>query len=146
MYKKLLVWQNIRLKSKNIVPKKWIIIKWCFRTCLKSLSSCFLIIAVNTGQNGLCKCLQECSWTKATPSEQFWKNFSIYFKLMHLNIKIEYSKFGSLHPKWCILSGKTSTHPVRACVYLAFYTNLMVGAMGKIESYEDLTCELVCST
>ena len=38
------------------------------------------------------------------------------FKLKHPEIKLGFSKFCSLRPKWCILAGTAGTHSVCVCV------------------------------
>ena len=71
------------------------------------------------------------------------KELFISFKQKHEDIKIGYSKFCSLRPKWCILPGANGTHSVCVCTYHQ-NTKLLVEAMNSGDSYKDLLQKLVC--
>ena len=63
---------------------------------------------------------------------------------MHPDIKIGFSKFCSLRPKWCVIVGSSQTHSVSIC---AIYQNviLMVQAAETDKMYKDLMDTIVCS-
>ena len=43
--------------------------------------------------------------------------FYTEFKKINPNIKIGFSKFCSLHPKWCVSAGSAGTHSMCVCTY-----------------------------
>ena len=66
------------------------------------------------------------------------------YKLKFPEHKIEFSKFASLCPKWCILAGQKRTHSV--CVHTIHQNvKLMLSAIGVDKSYHDLIEMIVCS-
>ena len=66
------------------------------------------------------------------------------FKEWYANIKIGFSKFCSLRPKWCVTVGSSGTHSV--CIY-AIHQNviLIVQAAETDKTYKDLIGMIVCS-
>ena len=65
------------------------------------------------------------------------------FKKKHPDAKIGFSKFCSLRPKWCILTGASGTHSVCVC---SQHQNavLLVDAINWSFSYKDLMNFIVC--
>ena len=65
------------------------------------------------------------------------------FKEKHPDIKVGFSKFCELRPKWCVLAGSTGTHSVCVC---SIHQNakLLVDAMDWDITYKDLIGKLVC--
>ena len=66
------------------------------------------------------------------------------FKEGHTDIKIGFSKFCSLRPKWCVTVGSSGTHSVCIC---AIHQNiiLMVQAAETDKTYKNLMGMIVCS-
>ena len=58
------------------------------------------------------------------------------FKQRHADVKIGFSKFCSLRPKWCVLAGAAGTHSVCVCTYHQ-NTKLLVSAINWVYSYKD---------
>ena len=67
----------------------------------------------------------------------------IQFKEKYPEIKIGFSKFCSLRPKWCIGAGATGTQSACACTH---HQNaiLLVAALKWDVTYKDLMSKLVC--
>ena len=59
----------------------------------------------------------------------------------HADIKIGFSKFCQLQPKWCVLLGASSTH----CVCVCTYHQIMMLILDPLNlEYKDLLKFLVC--
>ena len=65
------------------------------------------------------------------------------FKKKHVDVKIGFSKFCSLRPKWCVLAGAAGTHSVCVCTYHQNAKSL-VSAVDWEYSYNDLMKIVVC--
>ena len=66
------------------------------------------------------------------------------FKEKHPNINIEFSKFCTLRPKWCVLAGLKMTHSV--CVCSAFQNVVwLVDAMDCDLTYKDRIKKILCN-
>ncbi|XP_046689161.1 uncharacterized protein LOC124375086, partial [Homalodisca vitripennis] len=65
------------------------------------------------------------------------------FKREHPDIKIGFSKFCTLRPKWCVLAGASGTHSVCVCT---IHQNvlLLIHAAQLEESHKDLQNLLLC--
>lgn len=66
------------------------------------------------------------------------------FKFEHPYIKIGFTKFCMLRPKWCVLAGASGTHSVCVCTIHQNVT-LLLHACSIEEHYNDLIDKLVCS-
>ena len=66
------------------------------------------------------------------------------FKSKHNDVKVGFSKFASLRPKWCVLAGSSGTHSVWVCT---IHQNplLLLHAAQIEESYKDLISVYVCN-
>jgi hypothetical protein len=66
------------------------------------------------------------------------------FKWEYPDLKVGFSKFCNLRPKWCILAGSAGTHTVCVC---SIHQNvkLLLDAVKIKESYKDLIKMLVCN-
>ncbi|KAK2721504.1 hypothetical protein QYM36_003703 [Artemia franciscana] len=66
------------------------------------------------------------------------------FKWECPDLKIGFSKFCSIRPKWCVLAGSAGTHTVCVC---SIHQNvkLLLDAVKIEESYKDLIKMLVCN-
>ena len=67
------------------------------------------------------------------------------FKEKYPNIKIGFSKFCMLRPKWCVLAGSSGTHSVCVCSIHQNAT-LIVDAIDWDITYKDLISKLVCDS
>lgn len=67
------------------------------------------------------------------------------FKQKYPNVKVGFSKFSQLRPKWCVLAGSKGTHSVCVC---SIHQNakLLVDAIGWDVTYKDLISKLVCDS
>lgn len=65
------------------------------------------------------------------------------FKVKYPDIKISFSKFASLRPKWCIAVGPKGTHSVCVCTKHQ-NVKLMLGAVDLERNYHDLMEMIVC--
>ena len=67
------------------------------------------------------------------------------FKEKYPNVKLEFSKFCELRPKWCVLAGSTGLHSVCVC---SIHQNaiLLVDGIDWDVTYEDLISKLVCDS
>ena len=65
------------------------------------------------------------------------------FKEKNPNVKVGFSKFAELRPKWCVLAGSTGTHSVCVC---SIHQNakLLVSAIDWEITYKDLISKVVC--
>ena len=65
------------------------------------------------------------------------------FKSEYPNIKVGFSKFCVLRPKWCVLAGSSGTHSVCVCM---IHQNviLLLQASNIEETYKELIQYLVC--
>ena len=66
------------------------------------------------------------------------------FKTKNPNLKIGFSKFASLRPKWCISVGPKGTHSVCVCT-IHQNLKLMLDAISIDKSYHELTDMIVCN-
>ena len=57
-------------------------------------------------------------------------------------MEIGFSKFCTLHPKWCVIAGSSGTHLV--CICTKQYTILLVDALNWEVTYKDLVNKVVC--
>ena len=65
------------------------------------------------------------------------------FKIQHPDIKIGFSKFCTLRPKWCVVAGSAGTHAV--CVCLIHENPKLLIESGNIPlSYKELLSLMVC--
>jgi len=69
----------------------------------------------------------------------------VAFKEKNNNAEIQFSKFCSLRPKWCILAGSSGTHSVCVCS-IHQNTILLVDALNWDVSYKDLIDKVVCDS
>ena len=67
------------------------------------------------------------------------------FKDKYPNLKIGFSKFCTLRPKWCVLAGPSGTHSVCVC---SIHQNaiLLVDAVNWECTYKDLIEKVVCDS
>ena len=65
------------------------------------------------------------------------------FKQEYPDIKIGFSKFCSLRPKWCLLVGASGSHYVCVCT-IHQNVNLMIDAMKINMTYQKLIDFVVC--
>ena len=67
------------------------------------------------------------------------------FKKINPDIKIGFSKFCTLRPKWCVSAGAAGTHSVCVCTY---HQNaiLLLSAISWNITYKDLMAKVVCDT
>lgn len=65
------------------------------------------------------------------------------FKWQHPDIKIGFSKFCTLRPKWCVLAGSSGTHSVCVCTYHQ-NVKLLIEAAGIDEDYKILCKRMLC--
>lgn len=66
------------------------------------------------------------------------------YKFEHPSIKIGFSKFCMLRPKWCVLAGSAGTHFVCICT-IHENVSLLLHACSIEEHYRELIDKLVCS-
>lgn len=66
-----------------------------------------------------------------------------YFRTEHPDVKIGFSKFAELRPKWCILAGASGTHSVCVCVAHQNVKLMIDGAKLNID-YKDILESMVC--
>lgn len=66
------------------------------------------------------------------------------FKFEYPTIKIGFSKFSMLRPKWCVLAGSSGTHAVCVCSIHQNVT-LLLQACAIENTYHELMSHLVCS-
>ena len=64
------------------------------------------------------------------------------FKERNPDVKIGFSKFCTLRPKWCVIAGSSGTHSV--CVCTNQNTILLVDALNWEVTYKDLVNRVVC--
>ena len=67
------------------------------------------------------------------------------FKKRIPEIKMSFSKFCSLGPKWCILVGRSGTHPVRVCA-IHHNVSLLLNGVNLEKEYHKLVSLRVCDT
>lgn len=67
------------------------------------------------------------------------------FKWEYLDVKLGFSKFCCLKPKWCVLAGSAGTYTVFVC---SIHQNvkLLLDTTTIEESFKDLIKLLVCNT
>ena len=71
------------------------------------------------------------------------KELSTAFKDKHPDLKISFSKFASLRPKWCITVGPKGTHSV--CVCTAHQNvKLLLSSVNLSKDYHELLELIVC--
>ena len=71
------------------------------------------------------------------------KELFIEFKNLHPDVKISFSKFCSLRPKWCVLLGSSGSHAVCVC---ALHQNAKLLAAACQIDYKELMQLIVCDT
>jgi hypothetical protein len=71
------------------------------------------------------------------------KELHAQFKNAHPNMKVGFSKFAELRPKWCVLAGASGTHSVCVCC-IHQNAKLMVNALNLQVTYKELLGMLVC--
>ena len=86
------------------------------------------------------------SWNVHKQKQLFPCNLSeLYstFRDKYPNIKIRFSNFCTLRPKWCVLAGSSDTHSVCIC---STHQNavLLVDAIDWEYTYKDLLKKIVC--
>ena len=69
----------------------------------------------------------------------------IEFKKINPTLKIGFSKFCCLRPKWCVSTGSAGTHSVCVCTH---HQNaiLLLNAISWDITYKDLMSKIVCDT
>lgn len=67
-----------------------------------------------------------------------------FFKMKHPEIKIGFSSFASLRPKWCVLAGAAGTHTVCVCI-LHQNPKLKIQACDGRSTISELMAHGVCS-
>ena len=67
----------------------------------------------------------------------------VAFKERNPGMKIEFSKFCALRPKWCVIAGLSGTHSVCVCTTHQ-NTILLVGTLSWAVIYKDLVNKVVC--
>ena len=72
------------------------------------------------------------------------KELHTLFKKKYPDIKIGFSKFASLHPKWCISVGPKGTHSVCVCT-IHQNLKLMLSAVSLSKHYHELVEMIVCN-
>ena len=72
------------------------------------------------------------------------KELYVCFKEKYPNIRLGFSKFCSLRPKWCITAGASGVHSVCVC---SIHQNaiLLVDAANTDKTYKDMMDMIVCS-
>ena len=60
------------------------------------------------------------------------------------DVKVGFSKFCSLRPKWCVLVGSSGTHSVCVCTMHQTLV-LMLSTVNLDKSYHDLIVKVVCN-
>lgn len=72
------------------------------------------------------------------------KELHCHFKKEHPNLKVGFSKFAQLRPKWCVLAGPHGTHTVCVC---SIHQNvkLMISGAKLPHSYKDLLSMMECN-
>ena len=71
------------------------------------------------------------------------KEFFQQFKIQHPDIKISFSKFCTLRPKWCVVAGSAGTHAV--CICLIHENPKLLIESGNIPlSNKELLSLMVC--
>ena len=71
------------------------------------------------------------------------KELYIEFKNIHSQVKIGFSKFCSLRPKWCVLLGSSGSHAVCVC---AIHQNAKLVATACQLDYKEMMKAIVCDT
>ena len=69
------------------------------------------------------------------------KELFVAFKTMNPEIKLEFSRFCTLQPKWCITAGASGTHSVCVC---AIHQNLKLLLHPLGVTYKELLPYIVC--
>ena len=71
------------------------------------------------------------------------KELYVSFKAKYPNIKVGFSTFASIRPKWCVLAGSAGTHAVCVCT---IHQNviLMLKAAQIEDTYQELISMMVC--
>ena len=69
------------------------------------------------------------------------KELFIEFRNIHSNIKINFSKFCSLQPKWCVLLGLSGSHAVCVC---KIHQNAKLVATACQLDYKEMKKGIVC--
>ena len=72
------------------------------------------------------------------------KELHCHFKKEHPNLKVGFSKFARLRPKWCVLAGPHGTHTVCVCC-IHQNVKLMISGAKLPHSYKDLISLMVCN-
>ena len=67
----------------------------------------------------------------------------VTFKERNPDVKIGFSKFCTLHLKWCVIAGSSGTHSVYVCTAYQ-NTILLVDALNWEVIYKDLVNKVVC--
>ena len=65
----------------------------------------------------------------------------VEFKKTNLDVKISFSKFCSLRPKWCILLGSSGSHTVCVC---SFHQNAKLLATACQMNYKEIMKLIMC--
>ena len=71
------------------------------------------------------------------------KELYVMFKEQHPNVKIGFSKYCSLRPKWCILVGASGSHSVCVCT---IHQNVSLLTDAIHIDYHDLVKMVVCNS
>lgn len=65
------------------------------------------------------------------------------FKTKYPDLKVGFSSFASLRPKWCVLAGSAGTHTVCVCTYHE-NVKLKLTGLSRDLDYKELMAEAVC--
>ena len=70
----------------------------------------------------------------------------VHFKEKHPDVKLGFSTFAALRPKWCIIAGASGTHSVCVCTYHE-NIKLMLAAIKDLgKTYHELIDMIVCDS
>ena len=85
--------------------------------------------------------IKKCAQAKLTASIQ--PSRAVLFKEQNPGLKIGFSKFCSLRPKWCVTVGSSGTHSVCVCT-IHQNAKLLVNATKMGHTYKELMEMIVC--
>ena len=95
-------------------------------------------------EKGLCKHTERCSQTKPVSLCNLHE-FFVAFKERNPDVEIGFSKFCTLHHKWCFITGSSGTNLLCVCS-IHQNTILLVDALNCEVSYKDLVNKVVCDS
>ena len=89
--------------------------------------------------------IKKCPQAKAIASMQNLHELYVLFKEQNPELKVGFSKFCSLRPKWCITVGTSGTHPVCICT-IHQNAKLLLHATKTGHTYKELMEMIVCNS